>query len=287
MNIAWRLGGGFGLIIFLVMVMYGIFSWETRQISSAYERSSRSIEESSLAEKKVNDLKRKVSALTELENKMQLSLGAVQGAMLSNKTKIESDWTAKSKKSPVEIFIKDTGESIGRDIKNGREWQETLVAGDQEIRAAIAEIDQLWRPRHEGLIDSLSALKRTELNWTLKVANMLFVQSSLGELLFEDISETPLEEFKSGSIYTEFASEVPELKTALEKTAEANKRLYNGVDELDNFAFSSEWEEARLYYRDVFPPNVKTIMVELDNVINLENKILYQQSQAARILDAN
>lgn len=276
---------GFGLIILLVLVMYGVFSWETGQIASAYERSSRSIENSGLAEQQALNLRGKIRLLDDLENNIRLAVGAIQGAMLNNEVRINTGWTGEDDKSLVERFVMTNGLSISREIENGKEWQAEIASFDRAIQTALGEINQLWRPRHEGLGDGLGALKRTELNWTLKVANMLFVQSSLGELLYEDISETPLEEFKSGPLYAKFAAQVPELKTAVDNCLEANERLYRGVDELDNLAFSSRWDDARLYYRDVFPASIKTIMVELDNVINLENRILYQQDQAARVLE--
>lgn len=284
MNIATRLGVGFGLIIVLSLAMYGVFSWGTGEIRQAHESSSEAMKNAALVEEKSSDILKQIAALRNLQSAVHKSIGQIQNGMLNNAEQINTGWNRQGG-TLIENFLNTSGMKIETRLKDGRQLKEVLIERDGKIREVIDKIEQLWVPHHRGLIESLSALKRTELNWTLKVANMLFVQSSLGELLYEDIEETPIEEFKTSKTYQKYAPVFPELMTAIEKTLTANEKLYNGVDELDNLAFDGKWEEARLYYRDVFPANIKLIMVELDNVINRENKVLFQQSQAAKIVE--
>jgi len=283
MKIAVRLGFGFGLIIFLTLAMYGVFSWGTGEIRGAFESSSSAMENAATVEKKSQEIEKKAAALRQLQGGLQASLAEIQKGMLNNAEQINSQLMIDE--SPIQSFLDTEGNGILSDLKDDYAWKEKLISADAMVKEALEKITDLWKPQHQGLVEGLSALKRTELNWTLKVANMLFVQSSLGELLYEEIEETPIEEFKTGGLYQKYAPIYPELKAALENTAEANEKLYTGVDELDNFAFDGKWEEARLYYRDVFPTNVKSIMVDLDNVINIENKVLYQQGQVAQIFE--
>ncbi len=284
MNIAVRLIIGFGLIMSLTLFMYGVFSWGTDEIRRAYENSARKIAGASLLEDETENQARKLVAVRELKSELGLIVGRIQGAMLNNAEVIESGWLSENR-SAIERFISQGADDIGRSGQRGDRWGIRLQDIDSQIRTSIQRIEELWRPRHEGLTEALNALKRTELNWTLKVANMLFIQSSLGELIYEEIGETPLEEFKAGPVYGTYEADYPQLKAALENASGANAMLYTGVDKLDDLAFAGKWEEARLYYRDHFPSNIKSIMVDLDNIINLENKILQRQGLAVKHLE--
>ncbi|MBU2648508.1 methyl-accepting chemotaxis protein [bacterium] len=143
----------------------------------------------------------------------------------------------------------------------------------------------VWRQSHAGLADLLHEVRRTMVYWTLKVANMIFVQSSIDELLFENLEDTPLGKLQSHPLFVESAKSIPLLLETMEKTRPLNQRLWEAAFELDTHIMMSEWDQARKLYRDVFPAATKSIGVYLDNVIESEEDILAAQSAAGTILN--
>ena len=266
MKIATRLLLGFGAVTLLSLLLYGTFAWGTNQIRIAFVESEEALNHAEAASDGAAEINEHLQALKDIKDELLSAVGFLQQAMLQN----------------AELILPELGDCDNRIAafsQNGRgndvvaliavdqAWLARLASDYAEMKQLLAELQELWRPRHEGLVEALGDLKRTELNWSLKVANMLFVQSSLGELLYEELSETPLEEFKAGPVYAKYAAKLPELETALKNSARPNLNLYNGVDQLDDFAFDGKWNESRLYYRDNFPSNIKSILVELDRVI--------------------
>lgn len=114
---------------------------------------------------------------------------------------------------------------------------------------------------------------------------MLFVQSTLSELIPEELAGTPFEEFKKSPIYQKFAPDMPELQQAVSRIEPLNAQLYTLSNELNSLTFASKWQEARLFFRDNFPSTVKSLLVDLDQVVAVEDQILSTQKKAVQLLN--
>lgn len=284
MKIATRLTVGFGIVITLTLVMYSAFNRGTAGIRQAHRQTEIALTEASQANQRAALIDNSIKELDELRADLKLAVASVQGQMLVNSKELQFGLLNAENRGKLDDLQTGFGQQVSGLLEGDDSWQQEIQDKYEHALQVSAIVKENWVPYHEGLSAGIGNLKRTLLNWNLKVANMLFVQSSLGELIYEDIADTPIQEFISGDLYKEFSDVVPELKNALEKTFAANEALYHGVDKLDTMAMMGQWEEARLYYRDVFPMNIKSIIVDLDQVMNLENRILSQHARAGNLV---
>ncbi len=284
MNLVRRLTLSFGIVIVLTILMYMVFTSGTGEIRLAHQQTGQALDSATEAGKKAALVDSSIKNLENLRAALKIALAEVQGQMLTNSDSLNFGLLDTDSAPDFTPRQGENGEQINTLLGNDMAWQSAMTEKYNQSRDIAARIKEQWAPYHEGLSKSVDDLKRSLLNWNLKVANMLFVQSSLGELIYEDIADTPLQEFMAGEVYQQFAPLVPQLQDALTKTASANEALYYGVDQLDTMAMLGQWEKARLYYRDVFPMNIKSIVVDLDQVMSLENGILKQHARAGTLL---
>ena len=173
----------------------------------------------------------------------------------------------------VQVLVKD--ESLA-------DWREQLAANNKLINQHYTHLKEQWLQQHEGLREQLLRIRRHYTYWTLKIANMMFVKSSIDELLPESAEDTELQFLASLPDYDRWKKEVPTLEAELGFALEADQKLYKAAKALDDLTFYGKWDEAHKAYRDAFPPLTKEIGVRLDNLIREEDYILNTQNRCVR-----
>jgi methyl-accepting chemotaxis protein len=284
LSVGKRLFLGFALIMALVLALFLSNYWTTEQIKRADGELGAALNAASHVQSTSSRVDSWIAGVEKTRIGLGLALDGLRDGMLENRAE-------------VGIFGGAEGDVLGRFLEGGelqeiraelpdlagqeaalREVHQALLASDERIR-------QTWRPRHEGLAEALTELKRSQIYWALKVANMLFVQSSIVELVHEELEDTPLEQFSSGAVYGQFAGVFPELKDALARAASVNKALWEASFELSSLTMAGQWEASRIFYRDHFPPATKSMAVDLDQVIAVEKSILSDQQQVVGLLN--
>ena len=283
-KIGKRLFGGFALVVGLVAVMCLTTILTTEDVMQANYEVSEALEQASSVEQGLARHHELTVALRSVRGELTAAAGALRNGLLQNLPQ-------------VALFDEAHPEPLGRllDGPDSEALLALLPASSEaterlaEIRQTLVELDlrvrEGWKPQHPGLGKALNDLKRTQLYWTLKVANMIFVRSSISELLYEELADTPLEEFKAGPLFRQYASGFPVLESALNKASAANARLWEASYSLNRLIFSSDWEGVRLLYRDEIPPAVKSMSVDIDSVLTLEENALQAQEQIVQLLN--
>ncbi len=282
-KIGKRLFGGFALVVGLVVVMCLMTILTTEDVKRANRDVSEALEQAAAVEQGRARHDQVSAALRAVRGDLIAAAGDVRNALLQNRPQ-------------VALFTEEHPESLGR-LLSGSDGEvlrallpesETALGRLEEIRRRLLELDQSiqqdWTPQHPGLAQALNDLKRTQLYWTLNVANMIFVRSSISELLFEELQDTPLEEFKNGPLYARYAAVFPALGTALEKASATNAGLWEASFKLNRLVFANDWEGVRLLYRDEFPAAIKSMAVDIDSVLTLEEAALRAQERISQQL---
>ncbi len=283
MSIGKKLLGSFLLVIALTLLLYAVFSWGTSEIRQAHKTTLAAMAAATTAEQHSGQLNRLQLQVDKVEHIMNDAMGRLRDEMLQNHSAIKL--FNEQDRQLLNSFIANDLPELNSILELDPALGEQLAQSFRQMEKTAEQVEKLWQPRHEGLAEELSQLKRTLLNWSLEIANMMFVQSSIDELLYEDLSATPIEQFRNNQTYLAYAEQLPELKQALDRAAVTNKELFSLATQLDDLTFASKWEQARIFYRDHFPPDIKSIMVDLDRVITLENRILGSQNKAVALLN--
>jgi methyl-accepting chemotaxis protein len=279
-----RLYLGFLVIITLVLGLFVSNYWTTAKIKRADSELSAALDAAAQVQDESSRTARWLAAVERSRTGLRIAMDGLRDGLLENRAEVGlfvdgrddslQGFLASAELQEIKAQLPD----VSARLSQLQELHEQLQDSDQRLR-------QIWRPRHEGLAESLAELKRTQLYWALKVANMLFVKSSISELLYEELADTPLEEFRSGVVYSRLAETVPDLTAALNSAAPVNQRLWDASYELNSLIMSSEWEQARMLYRDQVPPAIKAIAVDLDRVITAERRILSDQQRTVALLN--
>ncbi len=283
-KIGKRLFGGFALVVGLVAVMCLMTILTTGDVKRANRDVSEALEQAASVEQGRARHDQVTAALRAVRGDLTAAAGDVRNALLQNRAQ-------------VALFNKEHPEPLGR-LLSGPDGEalrallpesETALGRLEEIRRRLLELDQSiqqgWAPQHPGLAQALNDLKRTQLYWALNVANMIFVRSSISELLCEEIADTPLEEFKNGPLYARYAAEMPTLETALAKASATNAKLWEASFKLNRLVFANDWEGVRLLYRDEFPAAIKSMAVDIDSVLTQEEAALRAQERISQQLN--
>ncbi len=279
-----RLYLGFLVIITLVLGMFVSNYWTTAKIKQADGELAAALDAAAQVQGESSRTTRWLAAVNESRTGLRMAMDGLRDGLLENRAEV--GLFVDGRDDSLQTFLdsselKEIGAQLpdfGDRLSRLQDLHDQLLVSDERLR-------QIWQPRHEGLAESLAELKRTQLYWALKVANMLFVKSSISELLYEELGDTPLEEFRSGPVYNRLADELPTLTAALNKAAPINERLWDASYELNSLIMSSEWEKARILYRDQVPPAIKAMAVDLDRAISVERRILSDQQKAVALLN--
>jgi hypothetical protein len=92
----------------------------------------------------------------------------------------------------------ENGASGNENQRNTEMLFAQLQAANDQIMKAKSELETIWQVRHEGLEEKLSEIRRAYICLSLQVANKLFVNKRLGEIIKDRFEDTPLNEFDGG-----------------------------------------------------------------------------------------
>jgi len=281
-SIGKRLFGGFFLVLLLVVAMWMFNHWTSVGIRTANKDVSKSLLQMDGAEAQALQLTNLKKQVSSVKSELNRTVGNLRDQLLQNQNEI----ALFPEMNPLHDFLqpgmRQEMAHVDPELANRLEKLGTIAVSldglDQTLR-------QNWQPRHQGLAKALSDLKRTEIYWALSVANMLFVQSSLSELVPDELIETPLEEFKESKVYKRYATDFPALAKAFENASSTNEKLWTDVSKLNLVTYTGDWEKARTLFRDQIPPAIKSIVVDLDSVLSLEERILQKQDEVIDLLN--
>lgn len=283
-TVSKRLYLGFFIIIALVVGLFVSNYWTTAKIERAHGQLSLALETASQVQDLSNQRSRWLEAVRRSGTDLQLALDGLRDGLLENRGEVGLFIDGRSD-TLEQLLVSDELQGILRVVPEANQQVARLEQLQQQLLAADQRLRQIWRPRHEDLAEALAEVKRSQIYWALNVANMLFIKSSITELLHEELVDTPLEEFRSGSIYRRFAETMPELVTALAKAAPANQQLWDVSYRINGLILEAQWEQAQLLYRDEVPWAIKSMSVDLDQVIDAERLILRDQQKAVALLN--
>lgn len=83
--------------------------------------------------------------------------------------------TVLSEKSRNDLKAEEHSASGNNDLIKIEMLFAQLHAANDQIMNAKSELETLWQVRHEGFEEKLCAIRRSYVNWSLQIANMLFV----------------------------------------------------------------------------------------------------------------
>lgn len=285
LTISRRLALASLLVILLVAGLCAFSYWATGGLLQANNAVSNSLERATAVQTQASQLAGWVQQLNNTQAGMNKVLGEMIVDMSENQTRI-TEFSA-NEQDPVGTFLESSaGPRIPELVTGSSGSFDTLVAQHQKLLAASQKIAAVWQPRHDGLSEALGDVKRTINYWNLEVANTIFIRSSMLELLPEELADTPIERLRSSNLYLETAEIFPELQKGIESAAKTNEQLYKAAGQLATLMLSGKWEEVRKHYRDTFPFMLKSILVDIDQVLAIEQQALNAQHQAMEIFNS-
>lgn len=279
LTIGHRLALGFVSIAGLLAVMYGVTLWGNGQIRRAQMHASAALREAQLAQAQAEQYQSWRSRVESARADHDATLRAVSQALLNNQPL--AGLVPVPGEAPLgKLLDCEQCAAMRRVEPDAAALLDKLSGEHDQLATALETLQEDWQVRHDGLAESLDDLQRTYVYWALKVANLIFVQSMMGEIVPEEPTDTALAQFKQSDTYKRFAPTMPTLAEAIDKALIEDRKLWDCAGELDMAALMSEWDKARTMYRDVIPPATKAIAVHLGDVIRAEQVILTAQRRA-------
>lgn len=284
LTISRRLALASAVVILLVAGLCSFSYWATGGLLQANAAVSQSLEEATKVQNQAHQIAGWVQQLNGTQASMNRVLGEIIVEMADNQSAINAFHA--DGQDPLGAFLSSAAiEQMQKLLPESAGAFEALVTLHTRLLDASQQLRDIWQPRHDGLSEGLNDLKRTINYWNLKVANTIFIHSSMLELLSEELAETPIEKFRAGTLYRDVAGAFPELQAGIESAAKTNEKLYSAAEKLSSLMLSGEWETVRKHYRDTFPFMIKSILVDIDQVLAIEQLSLNAQHRAMAILN--
>lgn len=284
LTIGRRLMLGAAAVVILVALMAGLNIWSTSSIVDANSGARDAFDQAARVQDEATVMAGAMQALNHTQAEINLVQRGMVEAMIANQGKIPG-FVAVSRDPLGDFLAGEDARKMQELLPDSAAQFTSLEASHQKLLTASQTVHEMWRPRHGGLGVALEELKRTLLYWNLKLANNIFIQSALGELGFEELADTPVEQFRQSPVYLRFAPEFPELVHNLDNAAKSNQKLYDATGKLGMLMLTGKWEQVRLHYRDHFPTTIKSMAVDIDNVLALENVVSSAQEQAMAVMN--
>lgn len=284
LTIGRRLLLGSAAVVFLVAIMAGLNIWSTSSIVAANSGARAAFDQAAQVQEEATVMAGALQALNHTQSEVNRVQRDMIEAIVANQTDITG--FADGSRDPLGNFL--AGEDAGKIRELLPEAAAQLSAlGDANRRllAASQAVHDQWRPRHGGLSVALQELKRTLLYWNLQIANNIFIQSGIGDLTYEEVGDTPVEEFRKSALYKQYSGEFPDLVRNLDNAAKTNRKLYEATGKLGMLMLTGKWEQVRIHYRDNFPSAIKSMAIDIDNILAVENVAAGAQEKAMTIMN--
>ncbi|MHB8708161.1 MAG: HAMP domain-containing protein, partial [Desulfuromonadales bacterium] len=285
LTIGRRLMLGEAAVVVLVALLAALNIWATSSIAAANSGAREAFDQAARVQEEATLMAGALQALNRTQADINLVQRGMVEAMIANQAEIPG-FVAGSRDPLGDFLASEEARRMRELIPAEGAHFTALEVSHQQLLTASQAVHEQWRPRHGGLGVALEELKRTLLYWNLKVANNIFIQSALGELGYEELTDTPLEQFRQSPIYLRFVPEFPELAHNLDNAAKTNGKLYDATSKLGTLMLTGKWEQVRLHYRDQFPTAIKSMAVDIDNVLALENVAVSAQERAMAVMNS-
>jgi methyl-accepting chemotaxis protein len=284
LTINLRLILGSTVIILLVGCM-SIFSlWATGGLLEANGEVSSSLKKSASFQVRVAEVGQWRQQIDRTQAELNLVMRSLIADLVGNRDTLNG--FSEDGRDPLGAFLESsTARKIKQQRNDTKSSLQKLEAAHRSIMTAGEKLQATWRPRHGALSEKLSILKRHINYWNLKVANTFFIRSSMLEIMPEEIEDTPLEEFRNSETFKKYAPKFPILNDKIRSAAETNEALFEASGKLGSMALSGDWDKVRNFYRDNFPPMVKSILVDIDSILEVEQQSLYAQQRAMDVMN--
>lgn len=286
LTIGRRLMLGSLTVIILVALLAGLNIWSTSSIANANSGARDAFARAAQVQDEATVMAGALQALNRTQAEINLVQRGMVEAMVANQAEIPG--FAVGSRDPLGAFLAGEEARQMRNLLPDATTQfATLEEANRQLLTTSQVVHDRWRPRHGGLAVALQELKRTLLYWNLQVANNIFIQSGIGELTWEEVDDTPLEEFRSSAIYRQYAVEFPELVRNLDNAAKTNRKLHEATEKLGILMLTGKWDQVRTHYRDTFPTAIKSIAIDIDSVLAVENTAINAQEQAMAVMNSD
>jgi len=285
LTIGLRLMLGSLAVVILVALMAGLNIWSTGSIVAANSGARDAFDRAAAVQEEATLLAGALQSLNRTQAEINLVQRGMVEAMIANQAEIPGFVTGS--RDPLGDFLAGEEARRMRELLpgSGAEFT-TLEQAHRQLLTSSQTVQEAWRPRHGELAVSLQELKRTLLYWNLQVANNIFIQSGIGELSWEEVTDTPLEEFRRSVLYTRYAGEFPELVRNLDNAAKTNRALFDATGKLGVLMLTGKWEQVRTHYRDSFPTAIKSMAIDIDNILAVENVAVAAQEKAMAAMNS-
>ena len=284
LTISLRLILGASVIVLLVACMSLISIRATSGLMEANHQVSSSLNKSASFQERVAEYGSWRQAIDLAQANLSLTMRDLIAAMVDNHNELNGFVTETN--DPLGEFLNSVeAAEIKEQFPDSKAIFDRLNERHDSILLASQELSEAWQPRRDGLAEELNALKRHINYWNLKVANTIFLRSSMLEIMPEELGDTPVEEFRNSEIYQKFAIDFPILQEKITSATNANVKLYEASNEIAIMSLMGDWVKVRTFYRDNFPSTIKSILVDIDQVIAIEQQSLTAQHNAMQILN--
>jgi methyl-accepting chemotaxis protein len=258
--------------------------WATGGLLDANEEVSSSLNKSAVFQERVAEVGQWRQQIDQTQSELNLTMRSLIADMVENENSVEG--FSQNGHNPLGDFLDSAvALEIQQQLPETKPVMEKLAAANQEMLAANAEIQETWQPRHGGLAEELNTLKRNINYWNLKIANTFFIRSSMLEIMPEELGDTPIEQFRNSETFQKYAPDFPVLNDKISSAAKTNEALYEASDKLAIMSLSGDWDKVRVFYRDNFPTTIKSILVDIDSILAVEQKSLHVQQQAMEVMN--
>jgi methyl-accepting chemotaxis protein len=284
LTISLRLILGASVIVLLVACMSLISIRATSGLLDANQQVSNSLNKSASFQERVAEYGHWRQEIDATQANLSLTMRHLIAGMVDNHNELNGFVVGVN--DPLGDFLNSAeAAEVKKQFAGSKGIFEKLQELHDSILLSSEELHDAWQPRHDGLAEELNTLKRHINYWNLKVANTIFLRSSMLEIMPEELGDTPVEEFRNSLVFQKFAVGFPILNEKVTSAANSNAKLYEASDKIAMLSLMGDWEKVRTFYRDNFPATIKSILVDIDQVIAIEQQSLHAQHKAMQILN--
>jgi methyl-accepting chemotaxis protein len=150
-------------------------------------------------------------------------------------------------------------------------------------RSAIA-IQQLWRPRHIGLEETLRTRLDDHRRWAAAVAGACIAGDAKLDVQ-TDPTKCAFGQFLASEQCQQWCADFPELKTALDACAEPHRHLHASAVKIDEALQAGNADEARRIYADETAVALEQVAEHFGAAIAAEAALVESQKKAEEIYE--
>ncbi len=161
---------------------------------------------------------------------------------------------------------------------------EALREPHQRLHQSAVEIQQVWRPRHPGLDETLRARLDDHRRWAAAVSRACIAEDA--DLKVQtDPTKCAFGEFLASEQCQHWCAEFPELKAALDACGEPHRHLHESAVKIKQALAAGKPAEARQVYATETVAALEKVAEHFEAAIAAEAERVAAQKQAAEIYE--